>query len=347
MYLTPEQLKAIRSDLKLTARQAAESVHVSTRTWQAYEAPYGTASRRSIPENKLELFCRKHQLSFPPTRLDGTTHTQNAKTLALLGATGGSGRTKVAIEVGRILAKTGKRVAIVTDAHYLTQSRCAFDNPSIHCDLDVLMTPYEIRDLRHQLVKAGVYEHEGNVTNDEFLALIYGSTIERLERKEATKCTLASLRTTNDYLLLDIGRNAELARLVSDISVVFFDLDRPFMLNATQRTFGELLKKSPLEKDGPPLVALLMNKDSSHVQEKLGNYEGIWSLGMDVLFTSLSMSYKREHDRLEHELAKKEIKEQKHTAIIDAAPSSAAAFEYETLVRELLTKLNCTNSDLN
>lgn len=52
--MEPEALKALRKASGLSLKQAAELVHVSTRTWARWES-----GSRHCPESVIELFCLK------------------------------------------------------------------------------------------------------------------------------------------------------------------------------------------------------------------------------------------------------------------------------------------------
>ena len=67
MNMTPERLKKLRRDARLTPMQAAALVHVDKRTWQRYEA--GTLA---IPGAIAELFQIKLGQTFQEQRNDPT-----------------------------------------------------------------------------------------------------------------------------------------------------------------------------------------------------------------------------------------------------------------------------------
>lgn len=73
MPIKPEQLKKLRKRLGLTQTEAADTVLVTLRTWQNWEAAEGTINHRVMPEGMLELFCIKKKVAYKI--VDKKTHT--------------------------------------------------------------------------------------------------------------------------------------------------------------------------------------------------------------------------------------------------------------------------------
>lgn len=72
MPISPKDLKTLRKKLGLTQREAADTVLVTHRTWQNWEAEAGSTNHRVIPEYVLELFCIKQKV--PYKIVDKKTH---------------------------------------------------------------------------------------------------------------------------------------------------------------------------------------------------------------------------------------------------------------------------------
>ncbi|WP_105215767.1 helix-turn-helix domain-containing protein [Pseudoalteromonas sp. T1lg22] len=110
--IPPEQLKALREKLGLSTQQAADSVYIARRLWQRYEASKSAESALDINAPKLELFCLKHGLPYPPNKR-GTL----GKIVSFYGGLGGYGHTLLTIDICTLLIQEGFDVLIVTGRH--------------------------------------------------------------------------------------------------------------------------------------------------------------------------------------------------------------------------------------
>ena len=72
MPITPENLKKLRNDLKVTQAEAAKTIHVTKRTWVSWEVKHGLENNRKMPEGLIELFCIKNNIQYKT--LDGKIH---------------------------------------------------------------------------------------------------------------------------------------------------------------------------------------------------------------------------------------------------------------------------------
>ena len=339
MEITPEQLRSTRKGMGLTAKMAAASVRVTERTWQGYEAPEISKSFRAMPAGLLELFCIKHDLPYPPLRLDGSPTVGDAHVISILSGTGGSGKTSITLELARALARAGKRTAVVTDSSFGKRERLAFQNPRCLGEPKVALTEHEARDIRMQLLGAGVIDSAGAPKMTGIDLFIYQGVLDRLATKEAPVATLDQLKIETDFIFLDISHNSDTALLVSDIVVFVIDLENHFSCDSAINVFGDSLARNTECGASPKLFCLLTNKTPSRFQAEIGNYHKVKSFGPPVLNTTFSTAHARERRQLQRGKTWADLRSRPFELLVDAAPTPMASLEYHSLANELLHHL--------
>lgn len=336
MEITPEQLRQTRKRLGLTTKLAAMSVHVAHSTWQGYESPARTRSFRPIPMGLLELFCIKHGLPFPPLRQDGTLVIGSAQVLSFVSATGGCGKTLITLELARLLALNGQRVAVVTDSVSPHQSHSTTDNPIVLSEAKVVLTGHEIRDMQMKLRASGVVNDHNQVQvegTDYFLQI---DEIRRLADKSSTSITLRQLTAEHDFVLLDISTKTDAAVLVSDAIIYILDVSRAFATIAASKIHGEILRKLDVSTY-PRLFCLLTNNDRPPHSAELGG-KTIQQLQMSFFETTLSKAHVSDREALSRK-AKSSLRNKEVELLVDEAPASRTAGEYRSLANELLARI--------
>lgn len=344
MEITPEQLRSTRKGMGLTARMAAASIRVTERTWQGYEAPEDSKSFRAMPAGLLELFCIKHGLPYPPLRLDGSPTVGKARIISILSGTGGSGKTPITLELARALANSGKRTAVVTDSSFGKRERFAFQNPRCLSEPKVALSEHEARDIRVQLLAAGVIDSTGATKMTGIDLFIYQGELDRLATKESPVATLAQLKTESDFIFLDISRDSDTALLVSDIVVFVIDLENPFACHSAMTLFASTLSRNAENGGSPKLFSLLTNKKPSRYQDETGNYHAVQSFGPQVLNTTFSTAHMRERRNVHRGKTWEDLRNRPFELLVDAAPTSMASLEYHSLANELMQHLGMRNS---
>lgn len=125
-------------------------------------------------------------------------------TLALVGATGGAGTTRLTVEVGATLARAGRDVALL-DAAFATQGLAAHVPGRIDPDLTTLLTDATDADLSSGLV-AHPAELPGHLAicpaRAPFERLARAKTVEAAERFEDLIATAAD---RFDHVVLDVA----------------------------------------------------------------------------------------------------------------------------------------------
>lgn len=339
MEITPEQLKYTRKGMGLTTKMAAASIRVTERTWQGYEAPTDSKSFRAMPAGLLELFCIKHGLPYPPLRLDGSPTVGEGRVISILSGTGGSGKTPITLELARTLARAGNRTAVVTNSSFFKAERFAFQNPRCLSEPTVALTQHEARDIREQLLAAGVIDSQGATKMSGIELFIYQGVLDRLAAKESPVATLAQLKTESDFIFLDISRDIDAALLVSDIVVFLFDLENYFACDSAVNLFADSLALNTERGASPKLFCLLTNKIPSRFQAETGNYYKVRNFGPPLLNTTLSTAHVREHRKLQRGKTWKDLRNCPFELLVDAAPTSMASLEYYSLANELALHL--------
>jgi cellulose biosynthesis protein BcsQ len=339
MQIHPSSLKATRERIGLTIEEAAQSIHVQKRTWQAYEAPRDLKSSRPISPPHLELFCLKNNLPFPPVRLDGSPTVGDTRIVSVLGSTGGCGKTWISLEVARTLARAGYRSAVVTDADYLTMENFLFSNPFVYRRSNVLLRDSELKDLKIRLRALGLLDDRGHYqSKGGFIDYFEGKAWHRKSKPEAT---LEQLRRETDFVLLDLGRNLETALLLSDVVIFIFDLERSDAFHSNLNVFGSRLLRNAEPGASPKLFTLLTNKKPSRRQDDA--YAAAHQLGLPIMHTTLSNAQTLARRRVEAKFfAENDFKHRpwKFELITDVESGSIAALEYLSLADELLVELN-------
>jgi chromosome partitioning protein len=336
MEITPEQLRQTRKRLGLTAKLAGASVHVTDRSWQAYEAPASTKSFRPIPLGLLELFCIKHGLPFPPLRQDGTLTVGSAHVLTFVSATGGCGKTLTTLELAHLLEKQGQRVAVITDSPGPWQDNPGFDKPRIFLETKVVLTGHEVRDMEIKLGAYGVLNAEGQAQADGVDYFIHADEIRRLHDKSSTPVTLRQLTAENDFVLLDISTSTDAAVLVSDVIIYMLDVSRPFAAIAASRTYKDI-ELDLDEGSSPKLFCLLTNMAEPPYSAELGGKK-IQDIQMQLLATRLGQSHDSDRAALSRQVSTGSM-DRTVRLLTDEAPGSKAATEYQALANELLQLL--------
>lgn len=340
MEIHPAHLKQTRERLGLTIEQAAQSVHVRRRTWAAYEASQDATSKRAISAGHLALFCIKHRLPFPPVRLDGTPTSGDTHIVSILGATGGSGRTYISLELGRLLARDGYRSAVITDADYLTEENFLFDNPRVLRRSRTVPKSSELTDLQHRLHAMGAFGEDGAIREDRSLGCYFDA--KEWQNKNNPDATLAQLKSSTDFVFLDLGRDLETALLLSDLVIFVFDLEREDAPNSL-KMFSQRLAKHAEPGASPKLFTLFTNKKPGRRQMESGSYAAAHLFGLPLMHTTLSMAYVAERNKIESRFVMEKWHEApvwKFELIADTAPGSVAALEYYSLATEIIHILN-------
>jgi cellulose biosynthesis protein BcsQ len=341
MHIQPLHLKQTRERLGLTIAEAAQSIHVDRRTWAAYEAPRDRKSTRGISAGALALFCIKHRLPFPPVRLDGTPTSGDTHIISIVSATGGCGKTYISLELGRLLAQDGYRSAVVTDADYLSQDNFQFDNPRVLRRSHVILNPSELTDLRHRLQAMGALAEDGTLRPERAFDCYFEA--KEWQAKNKPDATLAELRTSTDFVFLDLGRDIETALLLSDLVIFVFDLERWDAPNSIRNVFSRRLAKHAEPGASPKLFTLFTNKKPGRWQTESGGYAAAHAFGLPLMHTTLSTAYAVERKKIEKRFwrdARLEEPRGKSELIADTAPSSVAALEYRSLATEIIHILN-------
>lgn len=330
MEILPDELKALRESLGLTAAMAAGSVRVALRTWQCYEAAIIAPSYRAIPALRLELFCNKHGLPYPPTRRDGTMSDQTSHVITLLSGTGGSGKTSIALEVGRVFASNGKIVKVISDAPGLTSSRFCFENPEIVAEQNVLLTKNEVKDLRAKLINKGIIDPDGSCPLSGADLFMAGGDLQRLRAKSDAHHSLEHFRKTADIIILDDAISTDLALAISDIIVFVFDSSHWAAYTAAETAFRTALDRNKEISGLPQLRALLVNVSSAPDEDR-GIHAKVAHFGLPILHTVLSNAHQIERQKVGHAL----LRNEQFKLLVDAAPESLSAYEYHSLAREI------------
>lgn len=132
---------------------------------------------------------------------------------ALLGATGGAGTTRLAVETGALLAATGRDVAVF-DAAFQTQGLASYTDQRIDTDVTALLT--EEMDL-----EAALYDHPADLPGRLALSPAW-APFDRLARAKTAGAAdrfaeqLAAAAISHDVVLVDtppIGGNQAIAAL--------------------------------------------------------------------------------------------------------------------------------------
>ncbi|MCU6498915.1 ParA family protein [Rugamonas sp. A1-17] len=339
MEIDPAQLKMARIGLGLTARAAATSVHVALRTWQCYEAPIASSSFRPIPAGLLELFCLKHAVPYPSTRLDGSSTMQGARVISILSGTGGSGKTPITLELARAFAKGGKRTTVVTDSSLARRERLTFENPRCIEEQHVALTEHEAKGIRMRLRDAGAIDVKSSHQLSGVDLFIHQGELNRLEAKEAPLATLSELKTDSDLVFLDISQQSDIAVSVSDIVIFIIDLENHFSCSSAINIFGKNIARIGKVETRPMLFCLLTNKMPTRSQGEIGNHHKVKNFGPRVLNTILSTAHARERREILRGISGEELRTRPIELLVDKAPNSIAAFEYYLLANELLVQL--------
>lgn len=126
----------------------------------------------------------------------------DVRTLALVGATGGAGTTRLTVEFGATLARAGRRVALF-DAAFATQGLAAHVPGRIDPDLTALLT-----DAHEAGLDAGLVEHPASV-DGHLVACPARAPFERLARAKSTDAAarfeelLTAARERFDHVIVD------------------------------------------------------------------------------------------------------------------------------------------------
>lgn len=136
----------------------------------------------------------KHGLPFSPLRLDGSPTVGDARVISFLSGNGGSGKAPITLELSRVLARAGKRTVVLTDSSFGKRERFGFQNPRCFDEARVALTEHEARDIRMQLVDAGVIDSRGTTTKSGLELFIYQRELDRLATKDSPLATLAPLK---------------------------------------------------------------------------------------------------------------------------------------------------------
>ncbi|WP_170298743.1 ParA family protein [Massilia eburnea] len=334
MEVSPKVLKQMRLSRGLTAQMAAKSVRVALRTWQSYEAE-SRQSFRPIPAGRLELFCTKHDLPYPPTRQDGTMPKQNARIISLLSGTGGSGKTSISLELGRVFALEGNKTLVITNGTGVVPERFTFDNPSILSELNVQLHPTETRELRDDLIRKKVLDSTGQIQVAGVERFIAAGDLQRLQSKECAEAQLEGLAGEFEVIVLDDSVELDMALALSDLVMIVFDSQHWGAYLCAQAGFGGILKKNWEPNGLPQIRSLLVNVDTNEKAD-WGIHNRLPDFGPPAFHTVLTNAHRGARAEVGHAYTP----DAKYNLLMDSAPTSLAAFEYRSLAREIKRELS-------
>ncbi|WP_276299351.1 AAA family ATPase [Halorussus lipolyticus] len=169
-------------------------------------------------------------------------------TAALVGATGGAGTTRLAVELGATLARDGREVAVL-DAAFATEGLSRHVSGRIDSDLTALLTEEDPRPT-HRLLSAGLREHSATADLAGRLELCPAhAPFERMARAKSIESArrfedlLAEADAEFDHVLVDtppVAANQSVAAVTSAerVAVVAPADDRG--VDAVQRASGRI-----------------------------------------------------------------------------------------------------------
>lgn len=229
--IRPHQLKALRNACGLTVKKAAASVHVNERTWRTYETDVNNASSIRIPEERLIAFCERHGVPYPPVSNDGRILKGACKVISITAYKGGVGKSPITVAVAAYLGSIGKKVAIVTNdfvfycraqkdpwIRYRLEGRARLVD--FYGENDVLMYPSEIAELEQAIEKD---EKNRNKPVRNMLNFLLSGDREILEAKKSAKHTFEDLAKRYDYIFLDLNRDLDKVKRLSNLIAVVLD----------------------------------------------------------------------------------------------------------------------------
>jgi len=162
------------------------------------------------------------------------------RTVALAGAAGGAGTTRLAVEVGAVLARTGRDVAIV-DADYETQGLADYVAGPIEADVTTLVTDgAAIDDVVHPVGLEAPGQLSLCPARAPFERLARAKTAAAAEQLEKQSAAIA---LSHDVVLLDtppVASNQAVAAVDTADRVVAVTPDSPRGGDALARLQGRL-----------------------------------------------------------------------------------------------------------
>ncbi|HEX8595695.1 MAG TPA: AAA family ATPase [Pseudomonas sp.] len=264
--IQPHQLKELRKACGLTVGKAALSVHVHERTWRTYETDVDNASHIRIPQGRLMAFCERHELPYPPVGPDGQIMATGCKVLSITTYKGGVGKSPITVAVAGVLASAGRRVAIVSnDRVFNLQGKedswisARLEGRARSVDFigedDVLMYPGEVEH-----IEQAIQEYEHALHDPDWITInpLPDRAHEKLLTKRVAPQTFEDLRTSYDYIFLDLNRDLEKVRLLSDLVVIVMDNSCIASVWSAGYFYDDLVKPQ-LNRSAPRMCGLVTN----------------------------------------------------------------------------------------
>lgn len=264
--ISPEDLKALRHALGLTAEQAAATIGVKERTWQSYETSLGQSSHRTIKMGSLQLFCERRGVPYPPVSNDGRLLVNSCKVISITSTKGGVGKSPITVNVATELAARGKRVAIISndivykcfvEEEAKLYGRFDEKGRGVHYfdEEDVSLYSSEVHDLERELSEE-ISEASSKSADD--IRSSYAYLIERIEKKRSAPHTMVKMTAEYDYILLDLNRDLYKTLLLSNVIAVVLNNRCLFSVWAAERFYAEIIKLNGGEPV-PHMYLLLTN----------------------------------------------------------------------------------------
>ncbi|NVD99954.1 ParA family protein [Massilia sp. BJB1822] len=259
---------------------------------------------------------------------------QTAHIITLLSGTGGSGKTSISLEIGRVLALEGKRTMIITNGAGFVPERFTFENPTILSEMNVQLHPSETSELREELIRKKVLDAAGHLLVSGIDYFIAAGELHRLKNKETSEAQLERLASDFDVIILDDAVELETALALSNLIVVIFDAQHWAAYLSARARYGETLEKNWEPTGLPKIRSLLVNVDDED-EGGWGIHNRLADFGLPAFHTVLTCAHRHARTKVGHAFAPNE----KYHLLLDAAPDSISAFEYRSLAREVMLAL--------
>jgi len=273
-------LKKTRESSFFSVAQAAHWAGVADRTWRSYESQF-PSSNRNLSRRSIWNFFSRSNLTIPVEIKEFIFSEGSTQVISVTNYKGGIGKSPITVDLAACLTLRGFKVAVITsDSVYrgMIARKASPEKDSLVSKIDffdekdVVFRKSEIRDLKKRVSNMKKNCEKGG--SRRISQILLPELTQELERKESTKTKFEELKANYDYIFLDINREFEKVRDLTNLVILLIDISCFQAINSSElfvEDFRGLFKK---KKKNSLLFGLVTKKGTGGQRSVIEDYYG-------------------------------------------------------------------------
>lgn len=251
-------LKKTRESSFFSVAQAAHWAGVADRTWRSYESQF-PSSNRNLSRRSIWNFFSRSNLTIPVEIKEFIFSEGSTQVISVTNYKGGIGKSPITVDLAACLTLRGFKVAVITsDSVYrgMIARKASPEKDSLVSKIDffdekdVVFRKSKIRDLKKRVSNMKKNCEKGG--SRRISQILLPELTQELERKESTKSKFEELKANYDYIFLDMNREFEKVRDLTNLVILLIDISCFQAINSGElfvedfRGLFKKKKKSPV-----------------------------------------------------------------------------------------------------